>query len=125
MPAAEEQLWNFLTPAIGEFVRSEFRSNLSRAGRKRKLYGYPRIFEDLLSSQPLAFNLFGELALNLDRATQVARHLWPERVASVSSVEFEWVHIHPRRELIAELEPGRDTSLYACASGGWSVRRQG
>ena len=90
MPAAEEQLWNFLTPAIGQLVRSEYLANLSRPRRERKLYGHPRIFEDLLSSQPLAFNLFGELALNLERATEVARRLWPERVASVSSVEFEW-----------------------------------
>lgn len=79
-----------LTPAIGELVRSEYRANLSRPRRERKIYSHPRIFEDLLSSQPLAFNLFGELALNLERATHVARRLWPERVASVSSVEFEW-----------------------------------
>ncbi len=90
MPAAEEQLWNFLTPTIGGLVLKEYRANLERPRREQKLYGHPRLFEDLLSSQPLVFNLFGELALNLDCATQVARRLWPERVASVSGVEFEW-----------------------------------
>jgi len=40
-------------------------------------------------------------------------------------VDGKWVHIHPRRELIAELELARCASLFACASGGWSVRRQG
>ena len=90
MPAAEEQLWNFLTPAIGELVAREYRANLSRPRREQKLYRHPRLFEDLLSSQPLAFNLFGELAVDLDRATHVARRLWPERVASVSRVELEW-----------------------------------
>jgi hypothetical protein len=90
MPAAEEHLWNFLTPAVGELVRGEYRANLSRPHGEQKLYKHPRLFEDLLSSQPLVFNLFGELALNLDRATRVARLLWPERVAAVSRVEFEW-----------------------------------
>ena len=57
---------------------------------QRKLYGRPRIFNDLLSSQPLCFNLFGELAEDLELATSVCRHLWPERVGEVTAIEFEW-----------------------------------
>jgi hypothetical protein len=54
------------------------------------MYGHPRLFNDLLSSQPLAFNLFGELALDVSRASAVARRLWPGRVDSVTRLEFEW-----------------------------------
>ena len=73
MPDAERQLWNFITPAIGSLVASEYAANVKRRGPARKLYGYPRLFDNLLSSQPLAFNLFGELATDLDAATTVCR----------------------------------------------------
>jgi len=90
MPAAEENLWNFLTPGIGELVRREYLANASRPAAHKSLYGYPRLFADLLSSQPLAFNLFGELAIDLARATVAARRLWPDRVDTVTRIAFEW-----------------------------------
>lgn len=90
MPDAEENLWNFLTPAIGELVRREFLANKSRPSREQKVYEHPRLFDNLLSSQPLAFNLFGEFALDLARATDAARALWPGRVDTVTRIEFEW-----------------------------------
>jgi hypothetical protein len=90
MPEAEEELWNFLTPAIGELARREYTVNRSVAREQKKLYGHPRLFADLLSSQPLAFNLFGELALDVSRASAAARRLWPDRVDRVSRIEFEW-----------------------------------
>jgi hypothetical protein len=90
MPAAETELWNFLTPGVAKLAKDEYRANLARARREQKVYQYPRLFDNLLSSQPLVFNLFGELALDLERATAAARRLWPDRVAAVSSVEFEW-----------------------------------
>jgi hypothetical protein len=90
MPAAEEKLWNFITPEIGELVRCEYVANASRSRTQKKVYGYPRLFEDLLSSQPLVFNLFGELALDLKRATTLTRRLWPSRVETVTRIEIEW-----------------------------------
>lgn len=90
MPEAEKELWNFLTPAIRALARSEYTTNLSRPRCDRGVYGYPRFFADLLSSQPMAFNLFGELALDHDLATVVARRLWPSRVDRVTRLEFEW-----------------------------------
>jgi len=90
MPDAEEKLWNFLTPAIGELVRREYLANGVASREHRKLYGHPRLFADLLSSQPLAFNLFGELALDLSHASAAARRLWPDRVDRVTRIEFEW-----------------------------------
>ena len=90
MPAAETELWNFLTPGVGKLAKDEYHANLSRVCREQKVYQYPRLFDNLLSSQPLVFNLLGELALDLGRATEVARRLWPDRVATVSRIEFEW-----------------------------------
>lgn len=90
MPDAEVHLWNFLTPAIGALAQTEYRANLTRPRNQQKVYGYPRVFEDLLSSQPMAFNLFGELALDLDLATRLARVLWPSLVDRVERIEFEW-----------------------------------
>ena len=95
MPAAEQHLWNYLSPDIGALVRNEYLANQAVTDRQhRKLYGYPRLFEDLLSSQPMCFNLFGPLALDLDAATAVARALWPDRVDRVLAVRFEY---SPRR----------------------------
>ena len=87
MPFAEESLANYLTPTIRSVVRSEV---IDKAHSQRKLYSRPRIFNDLLSSQPLCFNLFGELKANLEVASAVGRDLWPDRVTEVTSIEFEW-----------------------------------
>ena len=86
MPAAEQHLQNYLSDTIRQVVKREV------LGPKRsgKLYARPRIFNDLLSSQPLCFNLFGELAADLGLATRVFRDLLPDRVQQVTAVEFEW-----------------------------------
>lgn len=90
MPFAERELVNFLSPEIGALVRAEVDANKAVTDpRFHKLYGEPRIFDDLLSSQPMCFNLFGPLALDLEAATRVARRLWPDRVDTVTAVRFE------------------------------------
>ncbi len=85
-PAAKETLDNYLTLTIREVVRKEVE------GPKRRGKGYqsPRIYNNLLSSQPLCFNLFGELAKNLDLASQVLSDMSKGRVAQVTAIEFEW-----------------------------------
>ena len=95
LPAAEDGLTNYLTDTVREVVRDE----LAAAAGSGKLYGTPRIYDDLLSSQPLCFNLFGELAADLDLATRFARHLWPDRVEQATRVAFEH-------------SPGRDDERY-------------
>ena len=55
-----------------------------------KLYGKPRIFNDLLSSQPLCFNLFAELQRDLPLATDVMKNLTNGLVGSVTDIDFEW-----------------------------------
>ena len=93
MPAAKDTLSNYLTPNIREVVRRE----LDNPGDK--LYGAPRIYENLLSSQPLCFNLFGELTLDLDLATRALADMSEGRIARVSAIDFEF-------------SPGRKDSRY-------------
>lgn len=48
-----------------------------------------RLLHNMLSSQPMCFNLFGELVDNLPLATRLAQALWGERVAAVTRVQME------------------------------------
>ena len=48
-----------------------------------------RLFSNGVSSHPLTFNLFGNMAENLDFATAVFRHLFPAFVGTVDQIIFE------------------------------------
>jgi hypothetical protein len=74
MSFARDELANYLTPTIRRVVSDEV---LGPDRDHSKLYSAPRIFDDLLSSQPLCFNLFGELKEDLTTATAFARRIWP------------------------------------------------
>jgi hypothetical protein len=86
MPMAQQQLLNFLTDTTRDVVRREVLDPVRSRG---KLFGQPRIFDDLLSSQPMAFNLFGELQANLDLASSAFARLTNGRVGRVTAIEFE------------------------------------
>ena len=86
MPWAGETLANYLSETIRQVIRNEV---LDRETSRGKLYARPRIFHDLLSSQPLCFNLFAELQQDLALATAVLQVLAPDRVAQVTGIEFE------------------------------------
>lgn len=82
MPHAKDHLANYLTDRVREVVRAE----VVHGDRSRgKLYGEPRIYADTLSSQPLCFNLFGELAVDHDLASRAVSALLgaPVRVTHV------------------------------------------
>lgn len=87
MPEAKLSLANYLTPNIRQVVRYEVESPARSRG---KLYGKPRIYNNLLSSQPLCFNLFGELSLDLELATRAFKKLTNGRIQRVTSIEFEF-----------------------------------
>ena len=72
MPWAKETLANYLTDTIRQVVRAEV---LNATADEGKLFQAPRIFNNLLSSQPLCFNLFAELQQDLSLATVVFRKL--------------------------------------------------
>jgi hypothetical protein len=87
MPFAEETLDNYLTEAIREVVYVEVQGHPQDAGQ---LYARPRIFNDLLSSQPLCFNLFGELRITPPLATAVFADLTSRRVGEAEVLRFEY-----------------------------------
>lgn len=83
---ARDTLANFISNGVREVVRHA----VLGAGRTPdQLIDEDRLFSNLLSSQPLCFNLFGEAARDLDLATRMFRELAPERVKRVVSIEFE------------------------------------
>lgn len=86
MPFAQDTLANFMTDTVREVVRAEVLDPVRSEG---KLYRAPRIFEDLLSSQPLCFNLFAELQRDLVLAGGVFERLLVRPGLRVVSVDFE------------------------------------
>jgi hypothetical protein len=86
MPSAKDDLTNYLTDTIRNVVRREV---LDPERSKGKLFGRPRIFDDLLSSQPLCFNLFGELQQDLPLATRALRRVTHGRIHEVTAIDFE------------------------------------
>lgn len=75
---------NFLTPTILEVVNGSLR-NKEHGAKIEKT----RLFTNLLSSQPLAFNLFAELAVDTSLATRFFNNLFPDRVSEVTGIIFE------------------------------------
>lgn len=58
MPFAKDALATVMTPIVQEVVRAEVLDSVKSAG---KVYEDPRIFDNVLTSQALCFNLFGEI----------------------------------------------------------------
>jgi hypothetical protein len=83
---AKQTKSNFLTENIRVLVTQE----VANAKKARGLISEPRIWNNLLSSQPLCFNLFGELHFDLDLATKFFKKLFPEKVDKVTDVKFEY-----------------------------------
>jgi hypothetical protein len=86
MPFAQDTLANYLTETVRDVVRAEVLDPHKSAG---KLYTQPRIFEDLLSSQPLCFNLFAELQRDLALASRAFAVLLGQPDVRVMGIEFE------------------------------------
>ena len=74
---------NFLTADIFELAKQRV---ATRTGAVDEF----RLMRNMLSSQPMCFNLFGMLALNHDMATDMVRALWGAHVKRVTDVRFEW-----------------------------------
>lgn len=81
---------NFLTPKIREVVREEVEQNERKTGPERKVIKRDRLYENLLASQPLAFNLFAELiAPDYELANRVFTKLYSDQIKKITSIEFE------------------------------------
>jgi hypothetical protein len=83
-----------LAPHLMNFLSEAARDQVQRAVREASCTGAllsrPRLWVDLLSSQPLCFNVFGPLAADHSLATSALRLLWPDRIKRVLDVRFEW-----------------------------------
>lgn len=75
---------NFLSPDIAKLV---FRESVYR--EIGAMIDQERLWTNLLSSQPLCFNLFGGMKLDANKANRFFRHLFPDYVASVEGIHFE------------------------------------
>lgn len=77
---------NFLSENIHKAVMQTIRE---RQSERSGLLEENRLFNNLLSSQPLCFNFFGELKIDKQLALLVLRKLWPE-ITEVKRVIFEY-----------------------------------
>lgn len=77
---------NFMTEGIRSLVDNE----LSPGNKGDRLIEETRLRTNLLSSQPLCFNLFGELKLSSDKALQFFNILYDNYFKSIDKIEFEY-----------------------------------
>jgi len=75
---------NFLTPEIATLTRREVIYREVGA-----FIDEERLWTNLLSSQPLCFNLFGALKLDKEKANLFFRSLFPDYVQEVQGIYFE------------------------------------
>ncbi|MDL2244689.1 DUF6508 domain-containing protein [Parabacteroides sp. OttesenSCG-928-J18] len=83
---AEKDKVNLLTDKI----RSVAAIELAKKKNSGALIEEKRLWTNALSSQPLCFNLFGELADNTELATTFFKQLFPGRINAVKEVLFEY-----------------------------------
>jgi hypothetical protein len=76
---------NFLSREIWEVVQSRLGQN-----EKYQTINPSRLREDLLSSMPMCFNLFGEAAADADRSRRLADYLLPGARPGPVDLRFEW-----------------------------------
>jgi hypothetical protein len=82
---ARETGASFLTTRALEAVRA--RASLAEPHQS---FDHQRLWADLLWSPALAFNLFGDLAGDLDRADRAVHTWWPDTPGSVAEVRFAY-----------------------------------
>lgn len=75
---------NFMTPNIIKLVNDEI------ANKGDRVIEETRLRENLLSSQPLCFNLFGELKLNKKKALLVFNKIYDDYFSSIDEILFEY-----------------------------------
>jgi hypothetical protein len=100
---------NFVTPAIAEFAIERTR----RGGGAVEPY---RLLHNMLSSQPMCFNLFAPLALDLVAARSFVATLVPEDVVAVTRVDLEWAPI-PADEYLGD-RTAFDAAIEYVTTGG-------
>ena len=93
-PAVAQRGFNFLTRDIAKLVHREAAYREYGA-----MFEEERLWGNLLSSQPLVFNLFGQAKLDPAFGTRLFRALLPEFVAELQTIHFETLAGARRRAL--------------------------
>jgi hypothetical protein len=101
---APPHLAGYLTTA----AKRQVQAAVADANATGALLSRPRLWVDLLSSQPLCFNAFGEMAEDLDLASRVLASLLPDAVSEIARVRFEY-------------SPGRGDQRYTGARSAFDV----
>ncbi|WP_052670535.1 PGN_0703 family putative restriction endonuclease [Draconibacterium sediminis] len=82
----EQSFSNFLD----EYAIRAVKETLEQRNNKSKgMINEKRLFNNLLSSQPLCFNFFGRLKYNLNMATKVLQYFYPA-IKNVTAIHFEF-----------------------------------
>lgn len=102
---AVETRANLMTPAARDAAVRVLDAMHSGSGQH---IDEDRLWANLLSSQPLAFNLFAELGVDRALASRVLGRLWPGRIGEVTRIEFEY-------------SPGRGSMLYTADHTAFDV----
>jgi hypothetical protein len=105
MPYAKDTLAAFMTETVRDVVRAEVLDVTKGAG---KVYEAPRIYDNLLTSQALCFNLFGELQRDLRLASKAVGSLLREPSLEVTAIDFEY-------------SPGRSDSRFTADKTAFDV----
>ena len=85
------QKLNFLSQKIRNIVQIEIEKNEYLKGKNKKVIKKDRLYENLLSSQPLAFNLFSEfITPDYEIADKVFKKLFGNRIQKITSIEYEY-----------------------------------
>jgi hypothetical protein len=74
---------NFLTPGALDTARAR-----TSCVESHQSFDHQRLWADLLSSVPMSFNLFGDLAADLELADRALHIWWPELPGTVDEVRF-------------------------------------
>jgi hypothetical protein len=88
-------LGNMLTPEDGAAGHNFLNADIAKLAEERIAEGHGtldsyRLRHNMLSSQPMCFNVFGPLAADLDLAAELLDQLVPETVSKVTRIAFEW-----------------------------------
>lgn len=83
-PDAARSGYNFITPEIARLVRREAAYREPGAMIEEE-----RLWSNLLSSQPMTFNLFGQTKLDLKFGRRLIRKLFPDVAGELVEVRFE------------------------------------
>ena len=104
--SATSHYGNMLTQEDGTAGRNFLTTEIAHVARDRVAQGGGavetfRLFHNMLSSQPMCFNLFGPLLHNRELARELAASLVPEELGEVTRVSLEWAP-EPAEDYLAD-----------------------